>query len=85
MPHTPKGDVYWDNERKRYFGADNAGHVGFGFKVWSGAENDLKYLGNAPHNNPDAIVERGTQRTQTKRQQREGQTRPPAGQADDVD
>ena len=32
--HTPKGRVYLNSDTGAYYGADNTGHVGWGFKVW---------------------------------------------------
>jgi hypothetical protein len=44
--HTPKGKVYEDG-RGNYFGADNTGHVGWGFKVWlKKNKTTLDYAGN---------------------------------------
>ena len=72
--HTPKGAVFYDATRDRYFGGDNSGHVGFCFKVWSGSkENNLTYLGCAPHSDPDRIIGRGAQRQGTKKQRRAAQ------------
>jgi hypothetical protein len=43
--HTPKGKVYTNGTH--YYGADNAGHVGWGFKVWSKKnKTTLDYEGN---------------------------------------
>jgi hypothetical protein len=50
-PHSPKGRVY--QLGNRYYGADNTGHVGFSFKIWSKAKKGawtLDYLGNITHN-----------------------------------
>jgi len=44
--HTPKGRVYI-NDQGGYLGADNTGHVGWGFKIWSKVRKGfLKYEGN---------------------------------------
>jgi hypothetical protein len=44
--HTPKGKVYVDGSGN-YFGADNTGHVGWGFKVWlKKNKTTLDYAGN---------------------------------------
>jgi hypothetical protein len=63
--HTPKGRVYTDG-RGNYWGADNTGHVGFGFKYWTGSPRALVYMGNVRHHSPFAIVQRGSQRTEKK-------------------
>lgn len=43
--HTPKGKVYTNGTA--YYGADNAGHVGWGFKVWTKKnKTTLDYEGN---------------------------------------
>lgn len=43
--HTPKGKVYTDGNV--YYGADNTGHVGWGFKVWEKKNaTTLRYTGN---------------------------------------
>jgi hypothetical protein len=43
--HTPKGKVYTDGTS--YYGADNTGHVGWGFKVWTKKnKTTLNYAGN---------------------------------------
>ena len=43
--HTPKGRVYTDG--RVYYGADNTGHAGWGFKVWSKKKKGvLHYAGN---------------------------------------
>jgi hypothetical protein len=44
--HTPKGRLFTNNAGA-YYGADNSGHVGWGFKVWtSDGYKNLKYQGN---------------------------------------
>ena len=44
--HTPKGKVYIDGN-KNYYGADNTGHVGWGFKIWHKKnKTTLDYVGN---------------------------------------
>ncbi|HWE57291.1 MAG TPA: hypothetical protein VG435_17425 [Acidimicrobiales bacterium] len=49
--HTPKGRVYTDG--KSYFGADNTGHVGWGFKVWTPKKKGvLDYAGNTVWDGP---------------------------------
>lgn len=50
-PHSPKGKVY--KLGSGYYGADNTGHVGFCFKIWSKAKKGkwtLDYEGNITHN-----------------------------------
>lgn len=43
--HTPKGKVYTNG--KVFYGADNTGHAGYGFKVWVREKgNRWKYCGN---------------------------------------
>jgi hypothetical protein len=43
--HTPKGKVYTNGDV--FYGADNTGHVGWGFKVWTTKKgNMLHYAGN---------------------------------------
>jgi hypothetical protein len=43
--HTPKGKVYTNG--KVFYGADNTGHAGYGFKVWERDKgNRWKYKGN---------------------------------------
>ncbi len=43
--HTPKGKVYTNGTV--YYGADNTGHVGWGFKVWNKKKKGvLDYKGN---------------------------------------
>jgi hypothetical protein len=43
--HSPKGKVYTDGSV--YYGADNTGHVGWGFKVWTKKKGTmLHYAGN---------------------------------------
>ena len=43
--HTPKGKVYKGGSN--YYGADNTGHVGWGFKVWTKKNHTtLDYAGN---------------------------------------
>lgn len=43
--HTPKGKVY--KQGSNYYGADNTGHVGWGFKVWTKKNHTtLDYAGN---------------------------------------
>lgn len=43
--HTPKGKVYTNG--KAFYGADNTGHAGYGFKVWTREKgNRWKYCGN---------------------------------------
>jgi hypothetical protein len=43
--HAPKGKVYTDGTS--FYGADNTGHVGWGFKVWTRKKgNELQYEGN---------------------------------------
>lgn len=43
--HTPKGKVYTDGSS--YYGADNTGHVGWGFKIWTKKKKGvLNYAGN---------------------------------------
>jgi hypothetical protein len=45
--HTPKGKVYYDKKTGSYYGADNTGHVGWGFKVWTKKDKTtLSYKGN---------------------------------------
>jgi hypothetical protein len=45
--HTPKGNVYYSRDNGAYYGADNTGHVGWGFKVWTKIDKTtLKYNGN---------------------------------------
>ena len=45
--HTPKGKLYTDG-KGTFFGADNTGHVGWGFKVWTVKKgNKLHYAGNS--------------------------------------
>ncbi|WP_197286121.1 eCIS core domain-containing protein [Paenibacillus sp. FJAT-27812] len=45
--HSPKGKVYYDSRTKRYYGADNTGHVGWGFKIWVKKDKTtLIYKGN---------------------------------------
>ncbi|MFC5452440.1 eCIS core domain-containing protein [Paenibacillus aestuarii] len=45
--HTPKGKVYYNRSSNSYYGADNTGHVGWGFKVWSKKnKTTLSYKGN---------------------------------------
>jgi hypothetical protein len=63
--HTPKGRVYTDGDGN-YWGADNTGHVGFGFKMWIGSPRDLTYMGNVRHHSPHALIQRGAQRTEKK-------------------
>ncbi len=47
--HTPKGKVYSDGST--YYGADNTGHVGWGFKVWTVKKGTmLDYKGNISWN-----------------------------------
>ncbi len=43
--HTPKGRLY-TNGKGAYYGADNTGHVGWGFKIWSLKNDVLQYEGN---------------------------------------
>lgn len=44
--HTPNGAVFTDG--KNFYGPDNTGHVGWGFKVWikGNKKNQLMYQGN---------------------------------------
>lgn len=65
--HRPKGKVYTDGER--FFSADNTGHVGFGFKRFSGSAKSLSYEGNVSANDPDTLIQRGAQRTEKKKRQ----------------
>jgi hypothetical protein len=45
--HTPKGKLYFDKASNTYYGADNTGHVGWGFKVWQKRDKTtLDYKGN---------------------------------------
>jgi hypothetical protein len=59
--HTPKGKVY-TNGAGAYYGADNTGHVGWGFKVWEvNKGKELKYRGNVTWNGTDWVYRaRGT-------------------------
>jgi hypothetical protein len=46
ISHSPKGRVYTNN-KGAFYGADNTGHVGWGFKVWSKKDKTtLVYQGN---------------------------------------
>jgi hypothetical protein len=46
ISHSPKGRVYTNN-KGAYYGADNTGHVGWGFKIWSKRDKTtLVYQGN---------------------------------------
>jgi hypothetical protein len=63
--HTPKGRVFTDRNGN-YWGADNTGHVGFGFKFWTGSPRKLTYMGNVRHHSPFTVIERGAQRTEKK-------------------
>lgn len=43
--HSPKGKIYTNGES--FYGADNTGHVGWGFKVWTKKnKTTLNYSGN---------------------------------------
>ncbi len=56
--HTPKGRVYM-NDEGGYLGADNTGHVGWGFKIWTKVRKGwLKYEGNMTWNGRDWTVNR---------------------------
>ncbi len=45
VAHTPKGRVYTNGDV--YYGADNTGHVGWGFKIWTRDGGTwLRYAGN---------------------------------------
>lgn len=45
--HTPKGRLFYSKKNNCYYGADNSGHVGWGFKVWSKKnKTTLDYQGN---------------------------------------
>jgi hypothetical protein len=61
--HTPKGRVYVDGSGN-YFGADNTGHVGWGFKVWiKKNKTTLDYAGNYSWNGNEWVHDaRGTGR-----------------------
>ena len=66
-PHTPKGNLYIDSNGI-YFGADNIGHAGFGFKVWEKgtSKNELLYRGNYVIRNHQWIYDdRNTKGTKT--------------------
>lgn len=57
--HSPKGKVY--KLGSCYYGADNTGHVGFCFKIWTKAKKGkwmLDYEGNITHN-LKKIISRG--------------------------
>lgn len=58
--HTPKGKVYTDGTI--YYGADNTGHVGWGFKVWTKKNaTTLTYAGNTVWDGADwQYISRGT-------------------------
>jgi hypothetical protein len=43
--HSPKGKLFMNAEGV-YYGADNTGHVGWGFKMWTGKGTTLEYKGN---------------------------------------
>ncbi len=43
--HTPKGRLFVNDEGV-YYGADNTGHVGWGFKMWTAQGTQLEYKGN---------------------------------------
>ena len=62
--HSPNGKVYKDGQNN-YFGADNTGHVGWGFKVWLKKDNKtLDYAGNYFWNgNAWVHHDRGTKRS----------------------
>jgi hypothetical protein len=46
LAHSPKGKLYLSQEGV-YYGADNTGHVGWGFKVWTKKDKTtLNYNGN---------------------------------------
>jgi len=65
--HRPKGKVYTDG--KRFYSADNTGHVGFGFKRFTGSAKGLSYEGNVSADDPDTLIQRGAQRTEKKKRQ----------------
>lgn len=59
--HTPKGRVYV-NDEGGYLGADNTGHVGWGFKIWTKVRKGLlRYDGNMTWDGTDwRVNSRGT-------------------------
>jgi hypothetical protein len=60
--HTPKGKVYYDKSSGSYYGADNTGHVGWGFKVWTKKnKTTLSYKGNVVWDGTEwKYISRGT-------------------------
>jgi hypothetical protein len=58
--HKPKGKVYTDSSV--YYGADNTGHVGWGFKVWTKKKGTmLHYAGNTTWSGTEWVYhDRGT-------------------------
>ena len=67
--HNPgKAKVYTDGEY--FYSADSAGHVGHGFKRYSGRAMALVYEGTVSSEDTDKIIPRSTQRTETKKQGR---------------
>lgn len=60
VAHTPKGRVYTNGDV--YYGADNTGHVGWGFKIWTRAGGTwLNYRGNLVWDgNGWNVIARGT-------------------------
>ena len=66
--HAPKGRVFTDG-KGNFWGADNTMHAsGAHWKYWTGSQKSLVYKGNVTNDAPYTPVERGAQRTVTKKE-----------------
>lgn len=71
--HAPKGRVFTDG-KGNFWGADNSMHAtGAVWKYWTGKPKNLTYKGNVTDADPTTPVERGAQRTMSKKEKRKQQ------------